>query len=60
MTDYGGELLGNFIHGKELDHSNCSGYSMLFWNNLIIFFLNDIWEVSNYVNESALVSLLLN
>lgn len=55
MTDYGGELLGNFIHGKGLDHSNS-----MFWNNLIIFFLNDIWEVWNYVNDDALVSLLLN
>ena len=30
MTDYGGELLGNFIHGKGLESSNCSGYSILF------------------------------
>ena len=44
--------------GNEvLDHSNCSSYSILFWNNLIIFFLFDIWKVSNYVNDVVLVKL---
>ena len=42
---------------KALDHSNCSSYSILLWNNLIIFFLFDIWKVSNYVNDVVLVKL---
>ena len=30
---------------------------MLFWNNLITFFLFDIWEVSNYVSGVFTVKL---
>ena len=53
------------FHSREvLDHSNYSSYSIFvifyIWNNLIIFFLFDIWEVSNFVSDIILVSLLLN
>ena len=39
---------------EALNDINCSSYSILFWNNLIIFFLIDIWEVSNHVNDVIL------
>ena len=34
-TEQSGELFATFIQGEALDHSNCSSYSILFWNNLI-------------------------
>ena len=38
-----------FHSGEALDRSNCSSYSVLFWNNLTIFFLFDtVWKVSKY------------
>ena len=38
LTEWSGELFPNLIQGEELDHSNCSSYSILFWNNLIFSF----------------------
>ena len=54
------KVVASFIQGEALGHSNCSSYSTLFWNNLIISFNFDILEDSNYVNDNILVSLLLN
>ena len=54
------KVVVNFIQEEALGHSYCSNYSILFLNNLIIFFNFDILEDSNYVNDDILVSLLLN